>query len=257
MNVDQRVNEFLHESNAIEDITNIDYSKAENRQPQRGHYGALQEVLRIARAHRPLTVQEICRWQKMITSEQLDYSHEIPVEAVGQLRSPQLPINVRVGDHLAPSFQEVPGLMDALVKDLNKALLLLQSFPNIVQVVTLLGNFFQRFEAIHPFVDGNGRTGRLLLSYIATWCKIPLIVVRVTDRPEFYPAHRSKTAMRLFMGKKIQEVIADREGRLIPMVKHYGLSARYHDPAVPGEVVVEWHELVQAMDEWSAYLSTK
>ncbi len=251
-NVDARCLELLRESDAIENITNINYELPRNRQLKKGHYGAFQESQRLAREYQPLNLEELCRWQGMITSDQLKYGHEIPLNAVAHLRSPNLPINVRVGEHVAPVFSEVPALMETFVADLNQQLATMKSSPNIVGIVSVLGDFFQRFEAIHPFVDGNGRTGRLLLNYIATWCKCPLIVVRLKDRPTFYPAHRSKKAMRLFMGEKIQEVAVNREGDLLPLVKQYEFSALYQDPAIPGQLIIEWHELIQAMDAWKS-----
>jgi len=50
-------------------------------------------------------------------------------------------------------------------------------------------NFFNRicvshafFEEIHPFTDGNGRTGRILLNYILISNGYPLVIIKGTDK---------------------------------------------------------------------------
>jgi hypothetical protein len=69
-----------------------------------------------------------------------------------------------------------------------------------------VGELFQRLEAIHPFVDGNGRTGRLVANFVNLSLAQVLIVFRASERPAFYAAHRSKPAMKLFIASKLREV---------------------------------------------------
>ena len=184
-----RANEFLRESNAIEDIDNIDYDLPENAKTDRGHLGALADSQTMAEARIPLSIDDICRWQRWLTEEQTRFGHTLPARGSGTIRSPQYPMNVRVGFHIAPSFEEVPQLLATLVADLNTRVSGTAYNPADVIIADMMGEFFQRFEAIHPFVDGNGRTGRLLANYIATVCDLPIVIFRFNEREAFYAAH--------------------------------------------------------------------
>jgi Fic family protein len=47
-----------------------------------------------------------------------------------------------------------------------------------INLCTSLAKFHTYFEATHPFADGNGRTGRVLLNYILVAHGYPNIIIK-------------------------------------------------------------------------------
>lgn len=46
--------------------------------------------------------------------------------------------------------------------------------------------FHEKFERIHPFYDGNGRTGRMLMNLILLKSGLPPLIVKNSERKEYY-----------------------------------------------------------------------
>ena len=91
---------------------------------------------------------------------------------------------VTVGLYLAPDWQDIEKLMKELISFINKANL------EKMNPVELSGRAHYRFEKIHPFGDGNGRIGRLLMNYILWYSGYPMIIIEQKRRASYYKSLR-------------------------------------------------------------------
>ena len=108
------------------------------------YFAALRHIEKHA-AKKRLTHEDILRLHAIIGSKVMDQGEP------GRYRT----IRVRVGPHVPPPPNEVSGLMFELLEWWNTRAIALS--PILSSAIV-----HYRFEAIHPFADGNGRTGRAL-----------------------------------------------------------------------------------------------
>lgn len=54
--------------------------------------------------------------------------------------------------------------------------------------LTAAAYFHAKFENIHPFADGNGRTGRLAMNYFLIMHNHPPIIIHEEDRRDYFAA---------------------------------------------------------------------
>ncbi len=54
--------------------------------------------------------------------------------------------------------------------------------------VVVAAYFHHVFESIHPFRDGNGRVGRLLLNFILRKNNLPMVNIKFKERNKYYSA---------------------------------------------------------------------
>ena len=83
-------------------------------------------------------------------------------------------------EHRPPEPLAIPGLMEELFGWIKA-----NSDTNPVLLAALAHH---KVTAIHPFLDGNGRTARLLMNLILMRAGLPVSNVRREDRPKYYEA---------------------------------------------------------------------
>lgn len=84
------------------------------------------------------------------------------------------------------NFLKVPDLMEQLVKDINKK-------PK--DLIGQVARIHSRFEKIHPFSDGNGRIGRLLMAAMLLEDNLPPAVIK-QERRRLYMTYLNKAQMK-------------------------------------------------------------
>jgi len=121
-----------------------------------------------------LSQETVCKIQELIVKDTLSESMK---QFEGTLRG----VNVRVGNHIAPPFYKVPKQLENLLRWHSK-------YHKKFHPVVIAAYFHAEFETIHPFVDGNGRTGRLLMNYMLKQSNYPPINIFLKYRLKYYEA---------------------------------------------------------------------
>jgi len=87
---------------------------------------------------------------------------------------------VRVGTHIVPAPEHVENMIENILISYSSDL---SSY-----FVDKIAKFHLDFETIHPFNDGNGRIGRVLMNYQLLHLGFPTIIIRNKEKKEYYKA---------------------------------------------------------------------
>lgn len=130
---------------------------------------------------------------------------------------------VRVANHVAPDPKLVMRKLEEMLAEYQAS-----SRENIIQRVALI---HLTFENIHPFVDGNGRIGRVINNYLLIREGFVPINIKFIDRTLYYEAFKEfdlgkkTTIMEAIVGKAItnsyHKRLAYLEGKEIITLSEY------------------------------------
>ena len=174
--------EFTYNSNAIEGNTltlretdlvlrglTIDKKPLKDHMEAVGHKEAFEFVSELVKNNVPISESVIKQIHYLVLADKKEdrgVYRRVPVRIMGAQHTPVQPYLI------APKMEE-----------------LLRNFIESTEhIVTKLARFHIEFEGIHPFIDGNGRTGRLLVNLELMKAGYPPIDIKFTDRIAYYNA---------------------------------------------------------------------
>ena len=176
--------EFTYNSNAIEGNTltlketamalegmTIDQKPLKDHLEAVGHRDAFLYVQDIAKNDMPLSesvIKNIHALVLMNRPEDKGVYRRIPVRIMGAYTEPVDPILIE------------QKMAELLTTDSKR--------KGAIHDIERIARFHLEFEGIHPFIDGNGRTGRLIMNLDLIRNGFPPINVKFTDRKRYYDA---------------------------------------------------------------------
>lgn len=89
---------------------------------------------------------------------------------------------VRVGSYIAPNPKEIIERLEKMLSEYNAT-----SYENIIKRIARL---HLTFECTHPFIDGNGRIGRIINNYLLIREGFVPINIKFINRQKYYEAFK-------------------------------------------------------------------
>ena len=162
-----------------------------------GHRDAFEYVMTLADASTPLSERVIKDIHKLVLmNDRLNKGvyRSVPVTILGAIHTP-------------PQPYLVPVQMEQLLADY-------EGMKRDLHIVEAVAEFHLRFEGVHPFIDGNGRTGRLSLNLELIKAGLLPVNIKFADRRKYYDAfdvyhgeaHSAEAMTELITGYEIAEL---------------------------------------------------
>jgi Fic family protein len=156
---------LLRESNLIEGVG------------EEGLEDSKQAYLYLMQVREPLTEKHILKTHRLLM-------RSLNPEIAGKIRKVSVGIySGGVCIKTCPKPEEISNLMKEVLYKINSSLKF-NAIPLEKEKMALECHI--DFEKMHPFEDGNGRTGRLILNWQRKQMGLPLLIVFDKDKQEYY-----------------------------------------------------------------------
>ncbi len=169
---------FTYNTNAIEGSTITLEETREILEDRIAPRRPLKDI-KETEAHAKVFLNMLGKKEKISNGLLLQWHKELFGETKGDIAGKFRDYLVRVGTYKAPDWQDIAELMDEFIKYAN---------TYNVNTVELAARAHYRFEKIHPFGDGNGRIGRLIMNYILWHNGYPMLIIERKNRKSYYKA---------------------------------------------------------------------
>lgn len=134
-----------------------------------GHKDAFEYIQMLAEMNTPLSERVIKDIHALVLMND--------AQNKGVYRS--IPVTIMGATHTPPQPYLVPVQMESLLSTYEEMKIKLH-------IIEAISEFHLRFEGIHPFIDGNGRTGRLIMNLELIKAGLLPINIKFADRRRYY-----------------------------------------------------------------------
>jgi hypothetical protein len=181
--IQEREADFMYESNLIERVFDIPREKILRdlvEDKVGGHVSAWRLAKALGAQKAPLKPEHVCLMQKLITDEQSEFpEHFLAPKHRGKVRDDL----VMIGGHVKfpPAEKDYRDLFRRLNEEIRKL-----DPKDTEAILKFAADKHLEYENMHPFADGNGRSGRLIVNYIMEYFGLPALVFTSNDKRRYY-----------------------------------------------------------------------
>lgn len=170
---------FTYNTNAIEGST---ITLDETRDIVKSHIAPCKSLndIKETEFHAKIFLAMLKQKQTLDNQLLLDWHNRIFGDTKPDIAGKWRDYHVRVVYYRAPDWQDVVQLMEQFEIFLKT--------KKKMNPVEFAGRAHYQFEKIHPFGDGNGRIGRLIVNYLLWFAKYPMIIFEFKKRKQYYHA---------------------------------------------------------------------
>ena len=183
---ESEIPESVYNSNAIENST-LTLKETEKilLEMELSRNVSLREVFEAKNLARVVTYIRTKSQEKELDKEMILLLHQMLIGGIDDNIAGRFRIKgeyVRVGTHIAPAPEHVEHMIESTLIE--------YSSNHTSYFLDKIAKFHLDFETIHPFNDGNGRMGRVLINYQFFRFGFPGIIIRNKEKKEYYQAFR-------------------------------------------------------------------